>query len=230
MLFRSAVLSVEIDDDPGAARRFGRYRNSPRADGWKEALATLFLALRPSGGPVEGEALRDIERSLRSLDGGIRKGVPSSLFPLVARGRIAVGASRAAAYRDCILRLPLERTIDRKVRLFREALGPFLRAEREAGGPDGAEAARQAGELYADMGRCILESPRPRGMRPEESQAYESALKEQAGRFLAQARSAYTRALERIRPGVGDPGAASLAGSRIEDALTRLARIQEGRK
>jgi hypothetical protein len=87
-----------------------------------------------------------------------------------------------------------------------------------------------SGDLYLEFGKSILGAQRPKGLKGEESETFEEALKERARVFFEKALDWYVGALDRLEAEEGPADLATQIRERIGNAQRLLteANVERG--
>ena len=208
LLFLAARLAGENGDPAEAAKRFSSYRKRYANPRWKSVYATISIGFFAWERGEVKTAIRELEEGIRQADVGLEKEAPKDLFELVGKARIALGGYWAEQFRELKLVAPLEKNLAIKDRFFRRALALFEKAMEETPTEVAVNASQMSGDLYLEFGKSILNAQRPKGLKGEESEAFEEALKERARVFFEKALDWYVGALDRLE---AEGGAADLA-------------------
>ncbi len=219
-LLRAARLAETDGDRSEARRRYAAYAARYREPRWLGAFAALsesLLAWREENSP---DAIRAVEKALRLAEAVGADGRPE-LVERVDRARLAVGDHWAGRFGQIPLVDPLEKSLARKQRCFRTALAAYDAAGRSTVLEVRLEASRSSGDLFVAFGRAILDSERPRGMNPEEREAYENALSARSRKYVERGLEDYAAALERLKAD-GMPASLAEPFLRRMDAASRM--------
>jgi len=202
-LWQSAELYEKGGQERGAAAAYERYvRQNPRPlEPAIEARYRLAEIARKEGRPsqrlawsrelVEAEQKGGKERTDRTRTLG-------SLASLV------VAEPLDEAYRSVRLVEPLKKNLKRKKDRMQQALQAYAVAA-DYGVQEAATAATyRTGELYADFGKALLDSQRPKGLSKDEVEQYNLMLEEQAYPFEEKAIELHEINARRVRGGVYD--------------------------
>jgi TolA-binding protein len=154
---------------------------------------------------VEAEAVPGSPRSERSRY-------------LAARAALALANDERAAFQKLMLKPPLDASLRAKKTQMEKALAAYGRAADYNVAEVTTAATCHLGELYFELSRALLDSPRPRGLSPEELVQYGVLLEEQAFPFEEKAIEIHETNIKRAGAGVYDAWV-----QRSLEALARLA-------
>jgi TolA-binding protein len=222
-LFLAARLARENGDPEDAAKRFSSYRKRYAKPRWKSVYATISIGFFAWKRGDTKTAIRELEEGIRQVDLGLEKETPKDLFELAGNARIVLGEYWAEQFRKLKLVAPLEKNLAIKDRFFRRSLTQFERAMEESPTEVAINASQMSGDLYLEFGKSILGAQRPKGLKEEESEAFEEALKERARVFFEKALDRYVGALDRLEAEEGPADLATPIRERIENAQRLLA-------
>ncbi len=233
-LFHAARLAEEHGPPGAAEKRFNAYRARYADPRWKWTYATLYTGL---AGWRRGEtkaSIRLMEEGLRKADAGVEAEAPEEFAELAGKVRIAVGENWAEQFRKTPLRVPLEKSLAIKDRFFRRALGDFEKAESEAPLEVALQASLLSGDLLVEYGKAILASQRPKGLKGDDRDGYEEALRDRARSFYERSLDRYAGALDRLEDEKGPADLAVPIRKRLETAQalleeTMTAKAKEGK-
>jgi hypothetical protein len=222
LLFLAARLAGENGDPETAAKRFASYRAGYPNPKWKSAYSTLSIGLyaRDRGDAKAG--VRELERGIRLMEGGLERDAPRDLFELAGRARIALGEHWAEQFRKLRLVAPLEKNLEIKDRFFRRALALFEKAKEESPVHVAADASRRSGDLFTEFGMAIRGSESPKGLSKAESQMFREALGQRARAFFERALDWYAAALDLLEDEEIPAGPSSAIRERIENVQRLL--------
>ena len=221
-LFHAARLAEDNGLAEAAERRFTAYRARYANPRWKWAYATLSLGL---AGRQPGEtklSIRLMEEGLRKADAGVEEEAPEEFAVLTGKARIIVGENWAEQFRKTRLLVPLDKSLAIKDRFFRRALGAFEKAESEAPLEVALQASLRSGDLLVEYGKAILASQRPKGLKGDDREGYEEALRDQARSFYERSLDRYAGALDRLEDEEGPSDLAVPIRKRLETAQVLL--------
>jgi len=175
-----------------------------------------------------------MEEGLRKADAGVEAEAPEEFAELAGKVRIAVGENWAEQFRKTPLRVPLEKSLAIKDRFFRRALGDFEKAESEAPLEVALQASLLSGDLLVEYGKAILASQRPKGLKGDDRDGYEEALRDRARSFYERSLDRYAGALDRLEDEKGPADLAVPIRKRLETAQalleeTMTAKAKEGK-
>jgi tetratricopeptide (TPR) repeat protein len=229
-LFLAARLAGENGDPEEAAKRFSSYRKRYANPRWKSVYATISIGFFAWNRGDAKTAIREMEEGIRQVDVGLEKETPKDLFELVGKARITLGEYWAEQFRKLKLVAPLEKNLAIKDRFFRRALALFEKAMEESPTEVAINASQMSGDLYLEFGKSILGAQRPKGLKGEESETFEEALKERARVFFEKALDWYVGALDRLEAEEGPADLATQIRERIGNAQRLLteANVERG--
>jgi len=221
-LFHAARLAEEHGPPEAAEKRFNAYRARYADPRWTWTYATLYMGL---AGWRRGEtkaSIRLMEEGLRKADAGVEEDAPGEFLELAGKARIAVGENWAEQFRRTRLLVPLDKSLAIKDRFFRRALGAFEKVESEAPLEVALQASLLSGDLFVEYGKAILASQRPKGLKGDDREGYEEALRERAGSFYERSLDRYAGALDRLEDEEGPADLAVPIRKRLETAQALL--------
>jgi hypothetical protein len=163
-----------------------------------------------------------MEEGLRKADAGVEGEAPGEFAELVGKVRIAVGENWAEQFRKTRLLVPLDKSLAVKDRFFRRALDAFEKAESEAPLEVALQASLHSGDLLVEYGKAILASQRPKGLKGDDREGYEEALRDRARSFYERSLDRYAGALDRLEDEEGPADLADPIRKRLEIAQALL--------
>jgi len=167
-------------------------------------------------------SIRLMEEGLRKADAGVEEEAPEEFAVLTGKARIIVGENWAEQFRKTRLLVPLDKSLAIKDRFFRRALGAFEKAESEAPLEVALQASLRSGDLLVEYGKAILASQRPKGLKGDDREGYEEALRDQARSFYERSLDRYAGALDRLEDEEGPSDLAVPIRKRLETAQVLL--------
>ncbi|MBP2677096.1 MAG: hypothetical protein H6Q82_161 [Deltaproteobacteria bacterium] len=221
-LFHAARLATDNGLPDAASRRFTAYRARYANPHWKWAYATLSLGLAGTQPGKTKASIRLMEEGLRKADAGVEVEAPEEFAVLTGKARILVGENWAEQFRETRLLVPLDKSLAIKDRFFRRALGAFEKAESEAPLEVALQASLLSGDLFVEYGKAILDSQRPRGLKGDDREGYEEALRDRARSFYERSLDRYAGALDRLEDEEGPADLAVPIRKRLETAQVLL--------
>jgi outer membrane protein assembly factor BamD (BamD/ComL family) len=221
-LFHAARLAEEHGPPVTAEKRFGAYRARYANPRWKWAYATLYTGLANWRRGETKESIRRMEEGLRKADAGVEEDAPEEFAELVGKVRIAVGENWAEQFRKTRLLVPLDKSLAIKDRFFRRALGAFEKVESDAPLEVALQASLLSGDLLVEYGKAILASQRPKGLKGDDREGYEKALRDRARSFYERSLDRYAGALDRLEEEEGPADLAVPIRKRLETAQMLL--------
>jgi tetratricopeptide (TPR) repeat protein len=123
---------------------------------------------------------------------------------LAARARLALADYRIAEFERLGLGEPLQQSLESKLQAMEQAIAELEAAADYGIGGVTTAATCRTGELYHELGRALLESPRPQGLHDEELARYNLLLEEEAAPFEERAIGFHEVNVRRIRAGQYD--------------------------
>jgi hypothetical protein len=117
--------------------------------------------------------------------------------------------------------MPLKPSLQRKRQRMEEALAAYARAASYGVGEVTTAATYETGELYYQLSRDLLASPRPADLDADALEQYELLLEEQAFPFEEKAQELYRANIARAAEGVWDEW--------VQASYARLAAIAPAR-
>lgn len=137
---------------------------------------------------------------------------------LAARAALALADAERESFGKLALKPPLDASLRSKKAQMEKALAAYGRAADYDVAEVTTAATHHLGALYFDLSRALLDSPRPRGMPPQELAQYDVLLEEQAFPLEEKAIEIHETNIRRAGAGVYDVWV-----QRSLDALARLA-------
>ena len=137
---------------------------------------------------------------------------------VAARAALALADVERVAFQKLSLKPPLDASLRAKKTQMEKALAAYGRAADYNVAEVTTAASFQLGELYLELGRALLDSPRPRGLSAEELVQYGVLLEEQAFPLEEKAIEIHEANIKRASAGVYDAWV-----QRSLDALARIA-------
>ncbi len=147
---------------------------------------------------------------------------------LAAHAQLALVADDYQAYRRVQLREPLKKNLARKKNYMQAAIKGYKDAAAyEVAGVTTASAFH-IGEIYADFGRSLMQSERPRNLSGEELEQYNIMLEEQAYPFEEKAITVHETNAQRISTGLYDAWVRKSMEKLAELVPVRYAKPEKG--
>jgi len=147
---------------------------------------------------------------------------------LAAHAQLALVADDYQAYRRVQLREPLKKNLARKKNYMQAAIKGYKDAATyEVAGVTTASAFH-IGEIYADFGRSLMQSERPRNLSGEELEQYNIMLEEQAYPFEEKAITVHETNAQRISTGLYDAWVRKSMEKLAELVPVRYAKPEKG--
>ena len=202
-LWQSAELYEKGGQERGAAAAYERYvRQNPRPlEPAIEARYRLAEIARKEGHPAQRLAW---SRELVEAEQKGGKERTDRTRALGSLSSLVVAEPLDEAYRSVRLVEPLKKNLKRKKDRMQQALQAYAVAA-DYGVQEAATAATyRTGELYADFGKALLDSQRPKGLSKDEVEQYNLMLEEQAYPFEEKAIELHEINARRVRIGVYD--------------------------
>lgn len=140
---------------------------------------------------------------------------------LAARAALALADAERESFQKLTLKPPLDASLRAKKSQMEKALAAYGRAADYAVAEVTTAATFHLGELYFELSRALIDSPRPRGLSSEEKTQYLVLLEEQAFPFEEKAIEIHETNIKRAAGGVYD--------SWVQRSLDALARLAPGR-
>ncbi len=147
---------------------------------------------------------------------------------LAAHARLALVETDLAAYRSVKLREPLKKNLERKKKFMQATIKGYTEAAAYQVAEVTTQATYRIGELYADFGRALMESERPRGLNAEDLEQYEILLEEQAFPFEEKAIEIHETNARRIAGGLYDNWVKKSMAQLAELLPVRYAKQEKG--
>jgi TolA-binding protein len=202
-LWQAAELYEKAGASPAATRVFERYLKQypqplPAAI---EARFRLALLARTTGDRRREQALmKEVQQADQSA-GGARN---DRTRYLGAMATLALAEPAREEFRKVALVEPLQRQLKMKKARMDEVLKAYARAADYGVAEASTAATFQTAELYAEFGRALLASQRPKGLKEEELEQYNVLLEEQAYPFEEKAIELHEVNARRAATGVYD--------------------------
>jgi TolA-binding protein len=140
---------------------------------------------------------------------------------LAARASLELARPARDAFMATSLTMPLKPALQRKRQRMEEALAAYARAAAYGVGEVTTAATYETGELYYQLSRDLLASPRPADLDADALEQYELLLEEQAFPFEEKAQDLYRANVARAAEGVWDEW--------VQASYARLAAIAPAR-
>jgi TolA-binding protein len=140
---------------------------------------------------------------------------------LAARASLELARPARDAFMAATLTMPLKPSLQRKRQRMEEALAAYARAASYGVGEVTTAATYETGELYYQLSRDLLASPRPADLDADALEQYELLLEEQAFPFEEKAQELYRANIARAAEGVWDEW--------VQASYARLAAIAPAR-
>jgi len=165
---------------------------------WTWTYATLYMGL---AGWRRGEtkaSIRLMEEGLRKADAGVEEEAPGEFAELAGRPHRCRGELGRTVPQDTP-HGPLERASPSRTG---SSGGPSAPSKRWRARPSrvALQASLLSGDLFVEYGKAILASQRPKGLKGDDREGYEEALRKRAGSFYERSLDRYAR---RARPARG---------------------------
>jgi hypothetical protein len=152
----------------------------------------------------QSEQQRYWQKQLVSADRGAGALRTDRTRYLAAHAQLALVADDYQAYREVQLKEPLKRNLARKKKYMQAAIKGYKDAAAYEVAEVTTESAFRIGEIYADFGRSLMSSERPRNLGAEELEQYNVLLEEQAYPFEEKAIAVHETNAQRIGTGLYD--------------------------
>lgn len=168
--------------------------------------------------------LRERQRALIDADrnAGTKRSERSRY--LAAKASLSLADAERETFQRIALKAPLEQSLRAKKTQMEKALAGYARAADYNIAEVTTAATCHLGEIYLDLSRALLDSPRPRGLSAEEQTQYKLLLEEQAFPFEEKAIEIHETNIRRASNGVYDVWV-----QRSYDALARIAPARFGK-
>lgn len=137
---------------------------------------------------------------------------------LAAQGSFYLAEDKFSSFKRLKLGLPLKRSLKRKRRAMSRALDSFEKVLAYAVGDYTTASTHRIAEIYAELGKSVLNSSRPKGLSGEEQEMYVLELEEQAFPFEEKAIELFEVNARRVKDGFYDEW--------VKDSLTSLKNLQ----
>lgn len=147
---------------------------------------------------------------------------------LAAESSLDLGRMAAAEARGVPLTLPIEASLPRKNKAMEQAIEWLGKAAGYGFAETTTAATFELGAVYADFGKALMNSQRPRGLDELELEQYELLLEEQAYPFEEQAISTHETNLRRIADGLYNPWIAQSAKALATMVPARYGKLEQG--
>jgi hypothetical protein len=180
--------------------------------------ALADLARRQNDAPREQQLLQQLRRAEAAAPDDQRSDESRDLNALAT---LRLAEPLAQAYRRVVLAEPLQRQFRRKKAALDEVMAAYGRAA-DAGSRGAVSAATfHTAALVQDFGRALMQSERPRSLKPAALEQYNVMLEELAFPFEEQAIGLHEANAQRARQGGADEW--------MRRSLAELARLKPGR-
>lgn len=169
-------------------------------------------------------ALRERQRALIEADrnAGTKRSERSRY--LAAKASLSLADAEREAFQRIALKAPLEQSLRAKKSQMEKALAAYARAADYNVAEVTTAATCHLGDIYMDLSRALLDSPRPRGLSAEEQVQYKLLLEEQAFPFEEKSIEIHETNIRRASNGVYDSWV-----QRSYDALARISPARFGK-
>lgn len=145
-------------------------------------------------------------RSLRQADAAGGSARTEATRTLSARAALRLAEPLLQAYGQVALAEPLKASLARKQARFDAVQAAYADAAATGSAAGQALATAASADLYADFGRAVLASQRPRGLKKADVESYTVLLQEQAQPFEDKAADLHRANAERTKQGQWDEG------------------------
>ena len=219
-LWQAAEMYDKANSKVQAARVYDRYLKTyptPLEPAVEARYRLAKMAKDDGNGPRELALMKEIQQA--DLTGG--PGRTNRTRYLGATATLALAAPAVDDYRRVALVEPLKVNLKNKKAKMEVALKAYA-AAAEYGVADVATAATyQTAELYADFGKAMINSQRPKNLSKLELEQYNVLLEEQAFPFEEKAIELHEVNAHRTTEGIYDKW--------VKDSFTALAKLRPGR-
>ncbi len=123
---------------------------------------------------------------------------------LAAKAQLALAQPARDAFRDVRLTLPLKKSLVAKRKALEAAMGGYKKAASYQVAEVTTAATYEMAELYRTLAKDVMSSERPKGLKGDELEEYNSLLEEQVFPFEEEAIKAHELNTARARDGVYD--------------------------
>jgi len=123
---------------------------------------------------------------------------------LAAHARLALVAADSEAYKNVRLTNPLKKSLKRKKKYMQATIKGYNEAAAYKISEVTTQATYSIGEVYADFGKALMASERPRNLNAEELEQYDILLEEQAYPFEEKSIEVHEANAQRIAGGLYD--------------------------
>jgi cellulose synthase operon protein C len=147
---------------------------------------------------------------------------------LAARAALALADGEREAFQKLALKPPLDASLRAKKAQMEKALAAYGRAADYGVAEVLTAATCRLGELYFELSRALLDSPRPRGLSAEELAQYNVLLEEQAFPFEEKAIEIHETNIRRAASGVYDAWVQRSLDALAQLAPARYAKLERG--
>ncbi len=147
---------------------------------------------------------------------------------LAARAALSLADGEREAFQRLALKPPLDASLRAKKAQMEQALAAYGRAADYGVAEVLTAATCHLGELYFELSRALLDSPRPRGLSAEELAQYNVLLEEQAFPFEEKAIEIHESNIRRAASGVYDAWVLRSLDALAQLAPARYAKLEKG--
>ena len=140
---------------------------------------------------------------------------------LAANASLELAAPLDASARAIRLAIPLDKSLKAKRKAMEAALEAYAKVEEYGVAAVSTQATYAMADLYRHLGKSLLESERPRGLKGDELEQYNVLLEEQAFPFEEKAIGIHERNVKRAGQGTWDAW--------VEKSYADLAKMKPGR-
>jgi TolA-binding protein len=223
-LWQAAELYEKAEASPAAVRAYERYLKQhpqPLPPALEARYRLALLARQAGDGKRELALMKEVQQA--DLTAGSARSDRSRY--LGAMATLALAGPPRDEFRKVALVEPLQRQLKLKKARMDEALKAYARAADYGVAEAVTAATFNSAEMYAEFGRALLESQRPRGLKKAELEQYNVLLEEQAFPFEEKAIELHEANARRAADGIYDRWVKSSYG-----ALAKLRPVQFGKR
>lgn len=222
-LWQAADLYEKAEALPAAVRAYERYLKQypqPLPPALEARYRLALLARKTGDGKRELALMKEVQQA--DLAAGAARSDRTRY--LGAMATVALAGPPREEFRKVRLVEPLQRQLKLKKARMDEALKAYGRAADYGVAEAVTAATFHSAELYAEFGRALLDSQRPKGLKKAELEQYDVLLEEQAFPFEEKAIELHEANARRAAGGIYDQWVKSSYG-----ALARLRPVQFGK-
>lgn len=169
---------------------------------------------------------RSYQKILRSAKGKVIKDI-ERVRTIASEAAFVLAEKKFSAYQKLSLTLPLKRSLSKKKKAMDDALKAYEQVSSFAIADYTTAATHRVAQIYADLGRSVMSSARPKGLNSEELEMYSLQLEEQAFPFEEKAIEIFEVNARRLGDGIYDDWIGKSLGALAQMNPARYARQEQ---